>query len=319
MTTLARQVWYAGASLPSITATLRDDAGDPIAYGGTETVEFLARSEYGVDLFRLSGSFVSGGGDGRVVFNPATTTLPADTPLGVYDLFWAISLSGKTEYIPAGQFEVQAASVASGPEATVELAPYALTSLEAVKEELGVPGQTSSADNALRRRINQASAMIMVEAEQEFRPLLPDTLRLLPVRDGVVDFSGNLSAAPTLVRGNLEATPVALAAATYELVPSPLSSLGGGYRGLRLLRGSVYRDPASGAVGYVEVTGDWGWTSVPADIERVTIMQVINWSRRDLFLRVEADAADEQSPVGAELMPSVKRYLREHYKPLPGT
>lgn len=322
---LSREVWYAGAALPTVTATLRDEDGQAIAYAGTETVEFLARYEYGNNLFRSSAAFVSGEAAlGRVRFDPSGATVPADAALGVVDLFWAITAGGKTEYIPAGQWEIQKASQTSGEDAHVDLEPYALTTLEAVKEEMSTAGQKSSLDNILRRRINQASSMVIAHAEQEFLPLIPDaTPRLFPVRDGKVWFGGDLKASPTpVVTANPEGTPTVMGATTYQPIVTEWMNLGAGYKGLTLLNGNVYRDPSTGATGYVQVVGEWGWSVIPADVERLVIQTVVQWSRRDLFIRNEnLEGDDPSAPVtpGVGLPPSVARYIEQHYKPIAGT
>lgn len=190
---------------------------------------------------------------------------------------------------------------------------YALTSLQKVLDLLGT--STTPNPTLVESMINTASRQIIKRSGREFKPLDPAvTTRVFPITtSGLIDFAPYEPRTITQIRANTEtSTPTTLAAVDYQLEPGSW----GGYGRLQLF--SNWFLPLSPITGYVEVTGTWGWSSVPADIEWLCRWQVAQWVRRDLQARSNILANDIESPQVVQpfptLAPSVARYLDETYR-----
>lgn len=182
------------------------------------------------------------------------------------------------------------------------LASYALTTYQAVLDRL----QLSSHSNPglIERMINSASWEIIQYTGREFKPLVSTSLvRKFPFSSsGYVSFSPSEALTISQLKANVEGTaPTTLAATDYQTFIAGSGSISG----LRLV--TNYSRPALGFQGMVEVTGTWGWASVPPDVVAVCEWQVVQWVRRDLQSRSDTLASDDESLIAAPPYPGLSR------------
>lgn len=171
------------------------------------------------------------------------------------------------------------------------LATYALTTLEAVKEELPTPGAGVALDDKLRRRVNAASREVMRYSGREFKSLVTNPATR------VFDMVGD----------RVYLTPYDLQPAGAGLALSTLTGAGGTLVTTALTT-SDYLFPDGAVVNTltltnspllptrVSVTGTWGWPSVPEDVEQIVIEMVVDSIRRDQFLRTNLDDTGGVTP-----------------------
>lgn len=166
------------------------------------------------------------------------------------------------------------------------LASYALCSYQDVLDQLGVtdypqPGRVESL-------INSASWQIIHYSGREFKPLTSANVRTFPLAaGGYVYFGGSEALTITQVRANTETTsPTTLAATDYQTSLTETGSI----RALQLA--SNYSNATPPRTGMVEVTGTWGWVTVPPPISELCSWQVKEWIRRGAQIRSTAGGVD---------------------------
>jgi hypothetical protein len=175
---------------------------------------------------------------------------------------------------------------------------FALISRADAKAYIGI--EDTDRDDAIDDLINQASEWIIGAAEQEFAPSIDDETRRLEYRgDGVI------SAAPYSLRAVtavvLDPADAAEAHTTYQLRSAPKGRRAGVYN--RIVLAGRYA-PLGGVqgVGYVDVTGDWGWPSVPREIERCCTRLVEMWFNAELAFASDGyDGEPIRVPMGVPL------------------
>lgn len=207
----------------------------------------------------------------------------------------------------------------------MSVASFALTTLDAVKQELGGMALSGTTDDALLEGyINAASRQIIMRAQVEFRNLNTSGTRVFPVGDdGTVDLTPYSLRQVSQIRTNVEGTtPTTLDATQYQLIPVTVSD--GGYRRIRVLNG--YTSPSGGvawngtqaALGTIEITGTWGYASVPEDVERWCIVTVREWYLGGRTNRSSVVAADDSgAPTfnrSLGLPGQIKREIDENYR-----
>lgn len=184
------------------------------------------------------------------------------------------------------------------------LSARALAGLDETKRYAKIDLAETGDDDVVIDRINAASALIHRVADREFKPIgtNPQTrsFDLISPRYGTPPSSelriGDLASAPTAVTingnvvTNLSTTVVGLPRVRQEWEP------------IRRLRfgstlGTYPGDPVywpgywSGAV--IEVTGNWGFPEVPADIREACIVTVAIWLSRDVTTYSETFISEE--------------------------
>lgn len=206
----------------------------------------------------------------------------------------------------------------------MSLATYALTDVQGVEDALGA--SPYSQPNRIEAMINIASLGIIRYAGREFRPLNASTVRTFPMTpDGFVSFSPSEAQTIALIRANIEGTqPSTLDATQYQAFTNPDSGLTSSlqllwnyYLPAIYVVASNYYGPTVKMQGIVEVTGTWGWTSVPPDVKEWCEFQVVQWIRRNSQIRSTAGAADSgetAAPAYMGLSLSVKRAIDEAYR-----
>ena len=165
----------------------------------------------------------------------------------------------------------------------------ALTTTNNVKLFMGRADEDPTQDDQIQLFINNASRTIIRECDREFKSDLGTGTRSFATpKDfpgyGYVTFNQFCvqSNSITLVQIDTDTTnPTTIDPTQYQL--HPINNLWGVATGIRFYTyavGSILRQGA-GMRRQVSVTGTWGFTSVPEDVEHACILTVVSWLRRD--------------------------------------
>jgi len=231
--------------------------------------------------------------------SPATLTT-ASTPLarmsaGVFKLSPGIALSKQGYCLVRAESTGTAEAAAPdflykvGPSeffSNAGLANWALVGLQETKDWLQQQNIGAPDDLELVRVINDISQLFTEEAEREFKnydSTSSATVRMFDVDEsiyykGLVDI-GDLSAAPTLVRVLAEdgTSPATIASTDYSVRPRVRKSW-------EPITGLQFKTYAYQAQPYmtVEVTGVWGFPSVPGKVRQAVLDAVAEVMDRDV-------------------------------------
>lgn len=162
------------------------------------------------------------------------------------------------------------------------LSSTALVTLDQAKIKCAIKPPDSSKDDQLVELINSASRTITGYCEREFTPTASATRRFKVDRSLVVDLLPYDLRSATAVTLNPEASPVTLATpADYMLEPIP--SVFGTYQQIHLSQLLAVASTTLFRFGYalIDVTGAWGFATVPADVERACLVTVDAWYRSE--------------------------------------
>lgn len=160
------------------------------------------------------------------------------------------------------------------------LSNHALTTVAAVTEIIGEDAAGRTA--VIEAFINQASRLIMNYCGREISPQVN-----AEVRSFEYDGSGLLD----LGRSDLRSvTSISITRYTDDSWPTSTSSAVTNYQLMPMHRpegaAKVLRLPKMDAGFYVvDITGNWGWTSVPDDIERACIRTVSHWFNTEILMQ----------------------------------
>lgn len=193
-----------------------------------------------------------------------------------------------------------------------------LTTTAAVRSFLQKRNDDTDQDAIIADLITRASTAISRYCTREFAPKVDaSTARTFEYAG-----SGLLSLAPydartvTQVRIDTdEASPTTLTSSDYRLAPYPARD--GVYTHLRLSP-FVLVSTSRFVSRLVEVTGTWGFASVPVDVEEACIVTAAEWTRRLVAGRA-AFPADEggdgprQEAIPFEARMLLKPYMRAGY------
>jgi hypothetical protein len=195
------------------------------------------------------------------------------------------------------------------------LSARALITLDDARAYLTLEDGDIDDDGELAALIEAASAQIMGWTERQFAPTAAAATRVF-----AYDHSGFLSLANNDLRTVTSITigienPVTLTSSEYALRPKP--SRDGVYTHLL-----IYGHRFPGCYGYhqhghahardteVTITGDWGYATVPKDVELACKMQVAVWQRKDRMAFTRAYNPDSGTVEGGDgLAGSVKALL----------
>lgn len=162
------------------------------------------------------------------------------------------------------------------------MADVDLCTVAAVREFLQKQETDPDQDDVIGSLITRASTAIIAYCQREFRPKgAEDEDRTFEYHGG-----GRLELTPyslrelTSVRIDVdESNPTTLTASEYRLYPQPAAA--GVYTALRLSPYLVH-SRARWQQRLVEVTGKWGYDTVPSDIEHACVVTAATWLRRDV-------------------------------------
>jgi hypothetical protein len=252
--------WYVGNQTPPITQTLLDSSGAAINLTGA-TVRFRMRPVGFATLTVDQPATIVNAAAGQVSYAWATPDVAA---AGQFLTWWQITLAAKTQDVG---------------ETLIQILPHGLTPQlyvepEQLKELISMDG-TTYADDAVLAACHAASRGVDLTCKRRFwldadanqvRTYTPEALRLLEIDDLVtltsvaLDRSGSGSYSESWTVGTdfiLEPQN-----APKDVPPSPYEWLR-----VRLLRG---RWLPLGIEASVQITGKFGWTLVPEEIQTCT-------------------------------------------------
>lgn len=175
---------------------------------------------------------------------------------------------------------------------------FALISRADAKAYIGI--SDDDRDDAIDDLINQASEWIISTAEQEFAPSIDGETRRIEYRgDGVISVAPySLRAIDAVV---IDPAGAADAQTTYQLRAAPKGRRAGVHNRI-LLAGRYAAAGAVQGVGYVDVTGDWGWPAVPREIERCCKRLVEMWFNAEIAFASDGyDGEPIRVPMGVPL------------------
>lgn len=279
------------ASTPPLTTGLVGTIGVRImdGQGGTTT----ARSTAGiVETPAASGIYA------------ATLTAPA---AGDYLVVW--DTGGVTP-----TFGTEDLVVTTGPPTFASPGGLDLCTLADVRGRRSTPVAQTGQDAEVSRLITAVSAAISREVEREFIPT-DDETRTFTYDPGDGD---TLSLNPydlrtiTALQLNPDDTPpTTLDPTDYRLHPYP--SLHGTFTAVRL-RPSVVIPNATWGSTLVEITGDWGFAAVPADVREAAIVSVVHNMRTTVGQYSIADGAGGESRYERVEIPQAAKDLLNPYR-----
>lgn len=148
-----------------------------------------------------------------------------------------------------------------------------------------MPTSDTTRDAEISDQITRASDAIMRYCDREFAPASTSVTRRFKVDrvpGAVIELAPYDLRTTSSVSLNPEtSSPVALVATTDYLL-EPLQSISGTYSRIRLAPASPIYSTVSVKFGYalVDVTGSWGFASVPASVAEACMRTVASWMDR---------------------------------------
>lgn len=288
-------VWYVGNRNPSITQTILNDDGTAHDLAGA-TVTFSMRPE--------------GSSTPKVNAQPATVvSAPAGTvrydwqaadvdTAGEYLVWWTVTVGGKTQDVPESLVVFQAHTVGASD----------LCTLTDVRVALEIPATDTSRDPLISSLITAASGAIMLECEREFAPVTASATRRFRIDSWVMSLAPyDLRTVSSFVLHPESSSPITLTAGTdYNL--EPVTSKTGTYTSVQFSAylASLPSSQTAFSFGYAlcDITGAWGFASVPEDVQRACVITVASWLRKDVSALVgpELDLGGGIAPAFAPTM-----------------
>ena len=277
--------------------TLSPSLADTITAGGAQVDLTGATVRF---RMRPVGSSTLKVDQAAAVITPAAGTVRYD--------WQAVDVDTPGDYLGWWRVTLPSSKVIESPEFLVIVAAHTaarLCTLAEVKaaDRTGLTNVGQADDDLIETLITDASDVIMEWAGRRYTLDAAPSARLFHVAGGVVDV-GDLSAAPTLVRalhpdGSLVA---ALTATDYRVEPliraatDPITAI-------RLLAGPAYHG------GLLEVTGVWGWPTVPRRAARACVLTVVQWLRDGRALTPQSPDQIEPGGQTARMLPLPAREI----------
>jgi len=266
--------WSVNNRNPSITETIRNADGTvKDLTGGTLTFSMRA---VGTNTLKVSAAAAT------IVSAPAGTVRydwaagDVDTA-GSYLVWWTFTIGGKTQDVA---------------EALILILPHGaapstrdLCTVADVRASLELTADTSR-DALIATLITQASDAIMNEVDREFAPATTSATRRFRVDGRIVNLAPyDLRTVSAATMNPETSSPTTLVVATdYQL--EPIGAPSGTYTSIALsgFLASLYASNTLYAFGYalIDITGAWGFATVPADVNRACVITVGSWLRKDV-------------------------------------
>jgi hypothetical protein len=177
------------------------------------------------------------------------------------------------------------------------MAAQDLTTLANVRAFLQKNVSDTAQDPLISSFITRASDAIMHDCDRRFLPAETAAAHTFEYTGGGwLDLSPfDLRSVSQIRLDTDETSPTTLATTDFRVYPQ--NAPFGVYTALRLAPYLV-TSRARWQYRLVEVTGNWGWTSVPSDVEQACILTVRTWLRRDVSAVEAVIEAPEDLAVG---------------------
>lgn len=233
-------------------------------------------------------------------------TLTAPDVAGSYTVFW------DTGVVSPSTTAAEDLTVTTTTPGGAVAQPGDLTTLEAVRSFLQKGGSETAQDAEIQRQITAASRAIMLWAGREFAPAAGPLTRSFTYWGGpMLSLTPyDLRSATSVVIDADGDNPTTLTAAT-DYVFQPLNGAGGAYDAIWF---TSTRPRASVTPRRVDVTGLWGFASVPSDVEHACIVTVAVWMRRDVSAFTATFVLDEARVERPEALPSSVKGMLQPYR-----
>ena len=194
-----------------------------------------------------------------------------------------------------------------------------LTTRKAVRSFLQKPSGDTAQDAMIDSLISRASIAIMRYADREFVSQTDGAsttraFELELLRDGWLDLAPYDAVDGSITSVQLDtdiSTPRTLTSSEYRTWPIPARD--GIVQALRIIPTSLG--------GYhrfkhrrVSITAQWGWPTVPADVEHAAIVTTALWLRREVASFSTTFVLDEDRTERPESLPSAVRAVLNGYK-----
>jgi len=160
------------------------------------------------------------------------------------------------------------------------VAAYDLTTVDAIKETITLPDSNDNLDAIIPTLISQASKAIMHWCKREFAPSATATRRF-KVDSYHIDLSPyDLQSVTTVVLHPEQSSPQTLTSGYYML--KPIGAERGVYTSIDLSQYLAITSQTMMMFGYalMDITGTWGFASVPDDVVRACNITVGSWLTR---------------------------------------
>ena len=174
------------------------------------------------------------------------------------------------------------------------MAAQDLCSLADVKTALEITD--AQRDTLITALITQASLAIMNDCDREFAPATASATRRFQIDDLSLNLAPFDLRSTTAVTLNPETTsPITLNATTdYQL--KPIGSPSGTFTTIRFssLLTALYASQTVFSFGYAlcDISGAWGFSAVPINVNRACVITVGSWLRKDVTQLIAASEFD---------------------------
>lgn len=166
------------------------------------------------------------------------------------------------------------------------MANYDLVTVEQVKEALELPSADVDLDQLLPDYITQASRVILDYTKREFAPASTVATRRFKVIGYKVDLAPYdlQSATQVALHPETDSPTILVAGANTGYTLQPVSPERGVYQSIQLSGYLIIISQTLMAFGYalMDVTGTWGFPTVPGPVQRACIETVGSWVTRTM-------------------------------------
>lgn len=254
--------------------------------------DFLARTTAGIQEYPASSGIYS-------------RSFTAPTTAATYSIIWDVG----------GVFATEDLVVTSSSPGGSTPSGADLCTLANVRAFIQKEATDTAQDPVISTLITSVSTQIIEWCCREFAPASTAATRRVKCDSTLVDLAPyDLRTATAVVLSPESASPVTLAATDYMLEPLN-GATGGTYLHLRLSTALSLYSTTWQNFGYalVDVTGDWGFATIPEDVKQACIEAVAVRLRRDVAAFSTTFNLDESRMERPESLPaSVCQALRQY-------